>query len=151
MINKENFYINTCGTFVPCDIPQREPDFYSDGGSSYWYGEDEKGEYVIRSSDHWGHFASVCWLILEPNQRDRFNNIATGKIYLSDLNPFCYRLDAEKQDLSPLVGKIFKFNEFGKLFYCSIERRDDEIFPFYIASHPNHHTDSFNVVVKNPF
>ncbi|MFL1601819.1 hypothetical protein PGL34_06060 [Riemerella anatipestifer] len=33
----------------------------SEISSRYWYGEDSKGQYVIRESDHWGQVASCVW------------------------------------------------------------------------------------------
>lgn len=52
-VNYRNFYTNTQATFKGCKIPKRKPDYISGGNSRYWYGEDKKGKYVIRASDHW--------------------------------------------------------------------------------------------------
>lgn len=61
MITFENFFISTFAMFKVCKTPKRKPDYisraseYWGGGisSSYWYGEDKKGKYVIRKSNHW--------------------------------------------------------------------------------------------------
>lgn len=61
----DNFFQSTSAVFevMPkSEVPQREPDYVSerwDGfgvSSRYWYGEDERGKYVIRESDHWSSF-----------------------------------------------------------------------------------------------
>jgi len=59
-MNKDNFYLCSKARFKGCKRPKRKPDFtsYNRRGivsSEYWYGEDKKGEYVIRSSDHWSN------------------------------------------------------------------------------------------------
>ena len=53
MFTFENFFLNTQVVFKKCKTPKREPNFVSKSGSSYWYGTDKKGSYVIRKSDHW--------------------------------------------------------------------------------------------------
>lgn len=66
-ITYENFFMNTQVIFKGCKTPKRKPDFESKKGSfdytmfktyehissQYWYGEDKKGLYVIRESNHW--------------------------------------------------------------------------------------------------
>lgn len=61
----DNFFQNTSAVFelMPkSEVPQREPDYVSerwDGfgvSSRYWYGEDERGKYVIRESNHWSSY-----------------------------------------------------------------------------------------------
>ena len=55
--NKHNFFMNTKVTFTTIARPDREPDFESDGGESfYWYTEDG----VVRCSNHWGESISSC-------------------------------------------------------------------------------------------
>ena len=49
--------------------------------SLYWYDSDEKGEYIIRHSDHWGDVASCEWEIDDYSYRNRPR---TGKAYLKD-------------------------------------------------------------------
>ena len=53
MFTFENFFLSTQVVFKKCKTPKREPNFVSKSGSSYWYGTDKKGSYVIRKSDHW--------------------------------------------------------------------------------------------------
>ena len=48
--------------------------------SRYWYGEDSKGKYIIRESDHWGDVASCTWGITKPRKKDSY--LIYGKIYL---------------------------------------------------------------------
>lgn len=53
-----NYYYNTSATFRGCNKPKRKPDYVSHNkrghiSSAYWYGENKKGKYVIRYSDHW--------------------------------------------------------------------------------------------------
>lgn len=52
-MNKDNFAKSTAGVFVYIEAPNRKPDFISKSGSKYWFGEDAKGEYVIRQALHW--------------------------------------------------------------------------------------------------
>ena len=61
----DNFFANTSAVFTllpKSEVPQRDPDYVSkrwDGfgvSSRYWYGEDERGKYVIRASDHWSDY-----------------------------------------------------------------------------------------------
>jgi hypothetical protein len=49
----ENFYNATRLIFKACKTPKHPPDFISNSGSKYWYGQNKKGKYVIRQSDHW--------------------------------------------------------------------------------------------------
>lgn len=62
--------------------------------SSYWYGEDSKGKYVIRSSNHWSaknslidckNVASCIWNLFVPKQTNALQNNkeSCGKAYLS--------------------------------------------------------------------
>ena len=61
----DNFFANTSAVFTllhKSEAPQREADYESehwDGlgiSSRYWYGEDERGKYVVRASDHWSDY-----------------------------------------------------------------------------------------------
>ena len=45
----DNFWRNTNANFCACQVPDREPDFVSKSGSSYW----DEGDAVVRMSDHW--------------------------------------------------------------------------------------------------
>lgn len=47
--------------------------------SRYWYGEDSKGKYVIRESDHWGKVASCSWKATKDLKNRK---LKTAKIYL---------------------------------------------------------------------
>lgn len=53
MVTFNNFFNNTKVIFKGCKTPKREPDFISNTGSKYWYGNDKNGGYVIREADHW--------------------------------------------------------------------------------------------------
>lgn len=108
MITFDNFFTSTFGLFTACKTPKRKPDYisrsssYWGGGisSSYWYGEDRKGKYVIRKSNHWvkrrnetlSELSSDCkriatcnWQIKTPKNSNYANNetAITGKCYLS--------------------------------------------------------------------
>lgn len=52
-----NFHLETSATFMPCETPERLPDYVSDSGSQYWY----EGDTVIRCANHWGSVASCKW------------------------------------------------------------------------------------------
>lgn len=54
--NKDNFYKDTQADFVSCDVPTREPDYYSNSDSRYWYTD----EGVYRLSDHFGWGVGSC-------------------------------------------------------------------------------------------
>ena len=105
-VTYDDFYISTIGTFVECDIPNMEPNFVSvprkesDTPSKYWYGEDEKGKYVIRSANHWCNYyvkkefvrkqqnriIKCKWHLTMDEPKDLvMNNTYTGKIYLRHL------------------------------------------------------------------
>lgn len=108
MITINNFFTKTFALFNVCKTPKRKADFtsrssaYWGGGisSSYWYGEDRKGKYVIRKSNHWvkrrdevlseikadcNMIASCNWQIKTPKNSNYGNNktTITGKCYLS--------------------------------------------------------------------
>lgn len=60
--NENNFFENTAAVFSICDKPNREPDYISASGSSYWY----ENNGVVRCADHWGWgIASCCWYLRE--------------------------------------------------------------------------------------
>ena len=54
--------------------------FISGISSLYWYGEDKRGKYVIRESDHWGKVASCQWKEMPSRNADKLSNCA--KTYL---------------------------------------------------------------------
>ena len=62
--NRKSFYI--------CSIPKRDADQVSNSGSQYWYGEDKKGHYTIRFSDHFGYLANSFWDIPEHFKKKEF-------------------------------------------------------------------------------
>ena len=111
MITFNNFFVNTEAFFKGCKRPKRKPDFiskthYGEISSEYWYGENKKGKFVIRSSDHWVFFkkfdrnkrivdcpsiASCQWHLkstLNLNANDKYTsnykNVLSGKCYLKD-------------------------------------------------------------------
>ena len=112
MITFNNFFVNTEAFFKGCKRPKRKPDFvskthYGETSSEYWYGENKKGKFVIRSSDHWVFFkkfdrskrvvdcpsiASCEWHIKttlnlkkEKSEHDSdYNNVICGKCYLKN-------------------------------------------------------------------
>ncbi len=50
----DNFFERTSAIFhFDGNTPTSKPNFVSPSSSRYWYGEDDKGKYVIRQSDHW--------------------------------------------------------------------------------------------------
>lgn len=53
MITLDTFFIDTEVIWKACKEPRRTPDFVSASGSKYWYGENKKGVFVVRKSDHW--------------------------------------------------------------------------------------------------
>lgn len=101
MITFENFFKSTMVVFKGCKVPKRRPNYVSRNkydryptGSKYWYGEDSRGVYVIRLSDHWvsikgfnnerkikqiDKIATCIWHIKTNN-----NEVLCGKAYLSD-------------------------------------------------------------------
>ena len=111
-ITFDDFFIGTFATFKGCKVPKREPDYISksryDGeiSSMYWYGEDSRGQYVIRASDHWvmmyefkknkkqhdcNLIASCLWN-LKTNYKDSikvsYKTFHAGKCYLKDFKDF---------------------------------------------------------------
>ncbi|AQY21321.1 hypothetical protein [Riemerella anatipestifer] len=55
----------------------------SEISSRYWYGEDSKGQYVIRESDHWGQVASCVWhRTMDYNLKGK-NSFVCAKSYIN--------------------------------------------------------------------
>ena len=98
MINQDNFFQKTFASFTSCEAPNEYPHYISFDkrgavSSCYWYGTDDKGDYVIRNSNHWSvvypqkneaikevGFIRDCWwdLTIEENFSD------SGKCYFSE-------------------------------------------------------------------
>lgn len=53
------FFSATVANWVRCEFPEDTPDYVSFSGSAYW----DRGDRVIRVSDHWGLVATCKWLI----------------------------------------------------------------------------------------
>ena len=53
VISHENFFLFSRATFIQSGEPNGAPNYVSEGGSCYWHGNDESGDFVIRKSDHW--------------------------------------------------------------------------------------------------
>lgn len=99
--NINNTFSQTFGVFKECKTPKRKPDYISytkDGkkSSSYWYGTDSKGDYIIRQSNHWssnltskvltkgcGFIRSTYWILKSFKGRTKPAS-NTGKIHLSN-------------------------------------------------------------------
>lgn len=75
----DNFFERTSAIFTQItDTPTTKPDYISRSGSTYWYGEDERGKYVIRRSDHWSAIVRDEEDAEAFNAKpDDFNNIAS--------------------------------------------------------------------------
>ncbi len=75
----DNFFERTSALFTQIiDTPTTKPDYISRSGSTYWYGEDERGKYVIRRSDHWSAIVRDEEDAKAFNAKpDDFNNIAS--------------------------------------------------------------------------
>lgn len=114
-VTHNNYHLHTIGVFKGCkSVPNREPDHVSGSGSKYWIGEDSKGKYVIRASDHWrkikrkdnGHVVHkdvkrirTCFWDIKEDPQDiedhlyllSVENVGTelvGKIYLKNMIKF---------------------------------------------------------------
>lgn len=95
-ITHDNFFVNTFACFKGCKKPKKNPDFISNSGSEYWYGEDRNGRFVIRHSDHWSEIyhrgwiesfdngsIRTCYWILKTNiVEEEIKMEYTGKCYL---------------------------------------------------------------------
>ena len=75
----DNFFERTSAIFTQItDTPTTKPNYISRSGSTYWYGEDERGKYVIRRSDHWSAIVRDEEDAEAFNAKpDDFNNIAS--------------------------------------------------------------------------
>lgn len=95
--NYTNFFMGTIATWKRCNTPKRKPDYQSskkyrnwDGeleetgiiSSQYWYGEDSRGKYVIRQSDHWGNVATCYWILTKGKSSITHARRKCGKLYL---------------------------------------------------------------------
>ena len=85
----DNFFKSTSAVFEAMpksEVPQRDADYASerwDGfgvSSRYWYGEDERGKYVIRESNHWSS------MLLGERTRAAFED---DPIFKNSLNLLC--------------------------------------------------------------
>ena len=97
MINQDNFFQKTFASFTACETPQEHPHYISldkkgKVSSCYWYGTDDKGDYVIRNSHQLivvfpqqnefnkeVVFIRACWLDL--SSESEFSD--SGKCYFS--------------------------------------------------------------------
>lgn len=84
--------VGTRGCFKGCKRPKRNPDYSSPSGSKYWYGEDSKGKYMIRRSDHWSYINGYAIYPFECGSiKKSFWGLKTskptycGKIYLNKI------------------------------------------------------------------
>jgi len=87
MYNRDNFYLDSQGSFVPCNPPDREPDYVSKGDddqviSRYWFETDQGGEYVVRQSDHWC-IVKNCYWAPPISPTDDFVHLKKHKLYPS--------------------------------------------------------------------
>ncbi len=109
MITFNNYYNGTKGIFKGCKVPKRKPNYvskskqYNTLSSRYWYGQDSKGMYVIRESDHWVNYynqkgeiyfskcncISSCFWSIKSVNNSRLN--MCGKIYLKDFKKVLFR------------------------------------------------------------
>src|SRR5574343_540758 len=112
MVTFKDFHLSTSVVFKACKLPKnkngeftiagKKPDYISknrDGepSSYYWYGEDSKGKYVIRYSNHWAKIKNVhcnknytiaCTMVGSCNWRillgrDTTSYWIAGKAYLT--------------------------------------------------------------------
>ena len=75
---------NLVRVFKLCKKPSRPPDSLSWQGSRYWYGENKRGKYMIRASDHWGKVGSSLYLFIKQVTKDcHFGKEKVGKTYLT--------------------------------------------------------------------
>lgn len=85
-LTKDDFWISSATVWLPTEKPTTAPNFTSTTGdgafpSEYWFGEDEKGKFVIRHADHWGRVQNCFW----------FLNTETGiKCVLEEAYAICY-------------------------------------------------------------
>lgn len=89
-IYKNNFFLNTNGRFVECEIPTTTPDYISktpsgEISSIYFY----TNEGVVRVSDHWGGVASCQWNLNTVNEygfdKCRKTELKAGVITFAEL------------------------------------------------------------------
>lgn len=103
-INFKNYQFSTKGVWKACKMPTRQPDYisYTKKGkfsSAYWYGENKRGKYIIRYSDHWSDIRmpllnrgdiyscgsiGTCWWII----RGQYSSESCAKTYLKNLNKY---------------------------------------------------------------
>jgi hypothetical protein len=122
MITHDNFHISTKATFKSCKKPKRTADFISrsrvwfeDGkgscfvSSCYWYGEDNKGKFVIRYSDHWGQVASCNWEIDCREEKEFLFSHRNNKTY----HIVKQRINASELYVKSIAGKCY-LRDFSK-------------------------------------
>jgi hypothetical protein len=87
----DNFFIETVANFTRCEIPDRDPDYVSFTGSTYW----DDGDRVIRWSDHWGKNISTCCWYLEFKEMNLKYPLA-GYCYYEDFRHKRSLLDGDE-------------------------------------------------------
>ena len=106
-----NFFDYTAVMFTETDKPEREPDFVSGSGSTYWYTD----EGVIRMSDHWGnHVANCDWAIrLKSGKTEYGYSSWSSRSYTRELYGFARWSD--------FIQKARLFEKDGKQFVTTFE------------------------------
>jgi hypothetical protein len=94
--------MDTYAVFKGCKLPKnKQANFVSSSGSSYFYGKDKRGSYVIRVSNHWSkdepknrypikNIASCYWP-LKDNSGKGAHEERAGKAYFKDFSPVKWR------------------------------------------------------------
>lgn len=102
---RSNFMHGTYAVFKGCEKPARPADYVSESGSQYWYGENNRGKWVIRYSDHWSgedsaytrsygyscrNIASCYWPLKSTKLRTG-GIFSAGKAFFKDFKPVKWR------------------------------------------------------------
>lgn len=70
--------------FKLCQAPHRSPDKITQGGSKYWFGQNRKGKFMIRKSNHWNKVGESYYVFNKhiPTKCE-VGQVRTGKTYLT--------------------------------------------------------------------
>ena len=131
MITFSNFYINTEVVFKGCKTPKRKPDYISyssinDGevSSKYWYGENNKGKYVIRESNHWVNIKKLD----KNNIKKNCKSIASCQWHIKTNKELDYQIDYQTK-IEFLSSKCF-FS--GKAYLKDFKKIKKKVYVFWL-------------------
>lgn len=134
-ITYDNFHKETAGVWEiinPSEVPSREADYTSTRFmrpdlvcSRYWYGSDEKGDYVIRESDHWSASLhgenGINDFMANPSSR-KYTPISSARWAIDMRNA------TEEGTYNKVKPEFFKDGKaYGKIYLSDLRRMEGQV------------------------